>query len=190
MMTKRKTVALACALVVVGTVAVLVVPYRAWSYKGPGQLRDNGVLSYPRFQLELPTIPLGGKVHRRVTFTGIPSEDMSLMLYVVGSSFDDEKTLHAAQVQITAQLIEEATPATPRRVICTAAGTPSGKYPESQWVVTTSADHAAFWHCQCLRVPMSRERRYTLDLEISPTGSSLPPKVLVPTLEGGGVELP
>jgi hypothetical protein len=142
------------------------------------------------FQLELPRIVLGRQPRRSFTFTGVPSEEMSLMLYVEGSSLDDFDALKTVQMEITARLFEEATtPQTSRRALCEAKGSPSGKYPEFQWVVTASAYHAAFWHCQCLRMPLSKLRRYTLDLEITPTGPALPTKTLVPTLEGGGIQL-
>ena len=171
-------------------IVTLCVPHNVWSYEGPGKLRDNGLLSYPRFQLELPRVELGPGQQRSVTFTGVPSGEMSVMLYVTGSSLEDFDTLKALQVQITARLFEEATAATPRRVVCEATGVPSGTFPESQWVVTANRYQAALWHCRCLRISVSSERRYTLDLVITPTGPLFPPKVIVPTLEGGGVELP
>jgi len=155
-------------------------------------MRDNGVLSYPRYKLELPSVAVGEQL-RSFTFTGVPSEAMSLMLDVPGSSvgnFEELQRLQAVHAQITAQLFEEATALTPRRLVCSAEGSPDGAATESRWVVTGSSRSAALWHSRCLRVPISAERRYTLMLEIAGADSSGLVKVLVPTLEGGGFELP
>ena len=188
-LTKRNVAAVA-AVLLVAAVSVLVVPYRTWLYKGPGHLRDLGFLAYPRFRLELPQMTIGRDPSHIFTFERIPSEEMSVMLDVVDASIDDFDRLKTLPIQITARLFEEATFSTPRRRLCEATGSPSGKFPDSQWVATASAVHAAFWHPRCLRMPMRNERSYTLQVEIAPTGSSLPSETLVPTLQGGGFELP
>jgi hypothetical protein len=174
------------------TVLVLVVPHPVWSYRGPGTMRDYGLLSHPRYQLKLPSISVDDK-HRSFAFAGVPSEEMSLQLYIVGSTIDNGRTfetLKTLHTQITAQLFEEATSLTPRRALCSATGSPAGVSMASRWVVTGNDTFAALWHAHCLRVPMSKERRYTLTVEIAADDSSSLAKVLVPTLEGGGYELP
>ena len=188
MLTKRNVAGVA-AVLLVAAVVVLVVPYRTWLYKGPGHLRDLGFLAYPRFRLELPQMTIGRDPNHTFTFDRIPSEEMSVVLDVVDGSLDDFDRLKTFPVQITARLFEEATVSTPRRRLCEATGSPSGKFPDAQWVVTGSAVHAAFWHPRCLRMPMSSDRSYTLQVEITPTGPS-PSTTLIPTLQGGGIELP
>jgi hypothetical protein len=172
------------------TVVVLFVPHPVWSYRGPGTMRDYGLLSYPRYELKLPSISVDDK-HRSFTFAGVPSEEMSLQLHIVGATIDNLETpLAKLHTQITAQLFEEATPLTPRRILCSATGSPAGASMDSRWVVTGNYSFAALWHARCLRVPMSTERRYTLTLDLAAADSSSLAKVLVPTLEGGGYELP
>ena len=176
-------------VILVITVVVLFVPRPVWSYRGPGTMRDNGVLSYPRYVLKLPSISVDDK-HGSFTFAGVPSEEMSLQLYIVGATLDKLETpLAKLHTQITAHLFEEATPSTPRHILCSATGSPAGASMDSRWVVTGNYAFAALWHARCLRVPMSKERRYTLTLDIAADSSPLA-KVLVPTLEGGGNELP
>jgi hypothetical protein len=187
-MTKRNAV-LTCALLVGAIVVAFLLPYRAWLYEGPGNLRDSGFLSYPRYQLEFPQIARDDSRHT-YTFTGVPSEEMTLMLYVVGSSLDDFDALEKAPVQITAQLFEDATGTTPRRTVCEATGSPAGREKGARWIVTRGPYDAAFWHPRCLRMPLSSQRAYTLHLEITSTDPSSLRKALVPTLEGGGIELP
>jgi hypothetical protein len=171
------------------TVVVLFVPHSVWSYRGPGTMRDYGVLGYPRYELKLPSMSVGDK-YRSFSFTGVPSEEMSLELYVVGTTIERLTPLTKWHAQITAQLFEEATPLMPRRVLCSATGSPSEGQRDGRWVVTGSSIHAALWHAECLRIPMSKERRYTLTLEIAGADSSSLARVLVPTFEGGGYELP
>lgn len=162
------------------TVGVLFIPHPVSSYKGPGTMRDYGLLSYPRYDK-----------NRNFTFAGVPSEEMSLQLYIVGATIDRLETpLAKLSTQITAQLFEEATPTTPRRVLCSATGSPAGASMDSRWVMTGNYTFAALWHARCLRMPMAKERRYTLTLDIVPADSSSLAKVLVPTLQGGGYELP
>ena len=153
-------------------------------------MRDYGLLSHPRYELKLPGISVDDE-SRSFTFAGVPSEEMSLQLNVVGATVDKLETpLAKLHTQITAQLFEEATPLTPRRMLCSATGSPAGASMESRWVVTGNYTFAAFWHPRCLRVPMSKERRYTLTLDIAAADPSSLAKVLVPTFEGGGYELP
>jgi hypothetical protein len=186
---KPKKIAFAGVLILCLVAGVFFVPHQIWSYSGPGTMRDDGVLSYPRYKLELPSVAVGEQL-RSFTFTDVPSEAMSLKLYIPGSSVSNVEELQAVHLQITAQLFEEATALTPRRLVCSAEGSPDGAAMESRWVVTGSSRSAALWHSRCLRVPISAERRYTLMLEIAGTDSSGLVKVLVPTLEGGGFELP
>ena len=74
-------------------------------------MRDNGVLSYPRYQLRLPNITVGKEKFRSFTFVGIPSQEMSLVLYLEGISInsrDDADRLRTLDTQIRAQVVEEA----------------------------------------------------------------------------------
>jgi hypothetical protein len=170
---------------------VLFVPRPVWSYKGPGTMRDYGVLSHPRYQLKLPRMS-AEQTYRSFSFAGVPSEEMTLELYIADATLDKlERPLQALDTQITAQLFEEATPFAPRRVLCSATGSPSAVSSDARWVVWTDYNtFVALWHSRCLRVPMSKDRRYTLTLEIADSGLSSLAKILVPTLEGGGYELP
>jgi hypothetical protein len=168
---------------------VLVVPHREWSYSGPGTMRDDGILSYPRYRLELPRVGVVESL-QRFTFTGVPSQEMSVQLYLPGFTMEDIEQLRRVHLRITTRLFEEATAASPRRLLCSATGTPDGMAMDSRWVVTGSYDSAALWHSHCLRVPMSDRRQYTLILEIVDSNLSGIVKVLVPALQGGGFELP
>jgi hypothetical protein len=116
---------------------------------------------------------------------------MDLRLDVPGATIDKLDTpLAKLRMQISATVFEEATPLTPRRVLCAATGSPAGVSMDSRWVVTGSVESASLWHAHCLRVPMRKGRRYTLTLDIMEDESSSLVKSLVPILEGGGYELP
>jgi hypothetical protein len=153
-------------------------------------MRDYGLLSYPRYELKLPGISTEDK-YTSFSFAGVPSEEMTLELYIVDATLDKlDKPLAALDTQITAHLFDEATPLVPRRVLCSATGSPSTASRDSRWVATGNYEFVALWHSRCLRVPMSKDRRYTLTLEIADSGLSSLAKILVPVLKGGGSELP
>jgi hypothetical protein len=185
---KTKTIALVGLLGLAALAGAFCVPHRVWSYSGPGTMRDGGILSYPRYRLDLPTVAVR-QSFQSFTFSGVPSEEMSVMLYVPGGVMDDIDKVEGMPLQITVRLFEEATASTPRRLLCTAIGKPRVPI-ESEWVVTGSYNSLALYHCRCLRVPMSAGRRYTLDLEIAGSDPSGLLKAVVPALEGGGFELP
>ena len=186
---KIKTIAFIGILSLGVGVGVLLVPHRVWSYSGPGTMLDGGILSYPRYRLELPRVEVNQSL-QRFTFTGVPSEEMSVQLYLPGYTMDDIEKLRRVHLRITTRLFEVATAVAPERLVCSATGTPDSAAMDSRWVVTGSHDSAALWHCRCLRVPMSGRRQYTFTLEMVGSDPSGLVKALVPTLEGGGFELP
>lgn len=168
---------------------ILFVPYRTWSYSGPGAIHDHGLISRPRFSIALPTMKLDEAQSRSFTFSGPPSEEMSLQLYVVGGSFNDEAVLTKLRTQMSARLVDVTAPQSPI-VLCSASGTPATPDRDGRWVLMTSGFEAAYWHSDCLGVTLSRKGTYTLYLEIQSPDPSSPARLLVPTIEGGGIELP
>ncbi len=54
----------------------------------------------------------------------------------------------------------------------------------------SSVNETAYWHPGCRNFQVETSREYTLELSIGRPAEGTPPFKLIPTLEGGGNELP
>ena len=186
----RTGVRVVILLVVTAPIAWCYLPWRLWRYNGPGEISDSGVISYPRFHIRFPAIPLHSDKTSSFTFSGAPATRMSLQLYVLGAGGNEAEVLENLDVKIRASIIQEPTNRTTRVETCTASGTPNSKRESERWVLMSGRDVAAFWHQDCIDQPFNPSNRYTLTIATQPSGSNMPQFTLAPTLEGGGIELP
>jgi hypothetical protein len=115
---------------------------------------------------------------------------MSFQLYVEGAGSQQVEELERLELEIDASLIQESTGLTPPVQVCKATGTPTSKVERTRWVVMSGGNVAALWHEACLDMSMSANHRYTLTVTTRPSSATLPTFNVVPTLEGGGIELP
>jgi len=127
---------------------------------------------------------------------------MSLQLYAEGESGDNRPELTNLNTQFEALLVDQN-----GRVMCQAAGiVPKENEPcddcniptdeeikarrEKEWVLMSGPDEAAYWHENCLRVQLKPSDSYTLRLRIQNIDPKTPRINLIPTLEGGQLDLP
>jgi hypothetical protein len=143
-------------------------------------MSDSGVFSYPRYHARLQPVPLDKQAQYTVALSGLPSEHMNLLFYVSGGNQAAREALQSVSAQLSVSL--ERAGAEP---ICSARGSLG-----SGWVLMSSISSAAFWQRACTDLPIRAEASYLLHLEVSPAGPNAAHLVLVPTLEGGGNELP
>jgi hypothetical protein len=158
--------------------------YRISDYHGDGHIRDSGVWTYPRYNVELGQIPLFENGVHQFRLAGLPSEEMTLKLIVVGKTEKDTAELTGLNTNIEATLKDDQ-----GRVACKAAGSPSELH-DNAWILTSSDDRAAFYNRRCVDVEVRRQRSYTLELTLTHVDSSSPKAFLVPVISGGGIELP
>lgn len=182
-------IGLGAVAVVALAVAWAWLPWRNWRYRGPGQFSDSGLLAYPRFRIRFPELRLNRANTASFTVRGLPTERMSLELYVPGADERNRSELENLSTQIVAEIVEEASSFAPRRVVCSAVGSPSASLDDSRWVLKGGAEEA-FWHRACIDRTFSPGREYSLVVSIRPVRPGSPGFALVPTLEGGGIELP
>jgi len=74
--------------------ALAIIGWSPWSglrFRGDGTFSDGGFFSYPRYVLTFPDMPLYESGERRFHFRGLPNEKMTLLLYVKGSSGNNEE---------------------------------------------------------------------------------------------------
>jgi len=123
-----------------------------------------------------------------------------------GKSDDNRKELTNLSTEIEATLVDQN-----RRVVCQASGiVPKESDPcdckkddckvwsdaeiearrQKEWVLMSGGDEAAYWHVNCLRMRLKPSDSYTLKLRVLAVDPQTPHIKLVPTLEGGQLDLP
>ena len=159
--------------------------YRTSEYRGDGQIRDSGFWTYPRYHVELEKIPFYENGVHQFRLAGLPSEEMSLELVVVGKTDKDRVELTRLKTNIEATLRDDL-----GHVICKAAGLPSNGIRDNAWILTSSDDRAALYNHPCVDVQIHKQRSYSLELTLTQVDSGSPKAFLVPVISGGGNELP
>ena len=124
--------------------------YSPSEYRGAAPMRDTGVFSYPRYHATLGEIPLADAGDNTLKFSGLPSERMTLQLYVVGGSDADGDLLRSLTTELSAYIVDSQ-----GQVICSAIGTPSKSDSTARWALMSSGVDAAYWHDHC-RMSLSR----------------------------------
>lgn len=177
-------------ILVIGAIGIvwLADEYPALRFRGDGRFSGGPVLGYwIRFR-RIPLYAPGEYVFR---FRGAPKEEMSLQLYTEEKNFDYEAELTHSGTMIEARLVDQN-----GHMVCEAVGSPlvgSGKVDRDNqkgWVTMIGGDEAAYWNGNCLRLPLKPSDSYTLTIRIGEIDSKSPKINLIPTLEGGQLDLP
>lgn len=178
--------------------------YPALRFRGDGHLSGGPVFGYWIRMRPIPFYQAGEHVFH---FSGMPNEELSLQLYADGKSNDDRKELTNLDTEIEATLVDQN-----RRVVCEASGVvPKESDPcdckdgkndckvwtdaeiearrQKEWVLMSGGD-AAYWHENCLRMPLKPTDSYTLTLRIRNLDPRTPKINLIPTFEGGQPDMP
>lgn len=192
-------------------IAVLALPllfvfadeYPALRFRGDGQFSGGPVFGY---WIRLRPIPFYQAGEHVFHLRGMPNEEMSLQLYAEGKSDDNRKELTNLSTEIEATLVDQN-----RRVVCQASGiVPKESDPcdckkddckvwtdaeiearrQKEWVLMSGGDEAAYWHVNCLRMRLKPSDSYTLKLRVLAVDPQTPHIKLIPTLEGGQLDLP
>jgi hypothetical protein len=159
--------------------------YRISEFYGDGHIRDSGVWTYPRYHVEFSEIPLFENGEHRFRLAGLPSEEMSLELLVVGKTEKDRAERTRLKTDIAASLKDDK-----GRDVCKAGGIPSDGQQGDAWIRASSDDRAALYNRACVDVQVHRKRSYILELTLTQVDHSSPRAFLVPVFSGGGNELP
>jgi hypothetical protein len=182
----RKKILLMVVLAVLTALALIAwSPWSTLRFKGEGSLSDNGFFSYPRFVLRFPEMSLNESGERGFHFQGLPSEEMTLLLYVNGSSGSGEERSRLTKLPVS---IEAVITDSHAKQVCKAAGRPADSNEDGIWVLMSGAD-AAYWHWQCNHVPIRSSESYDLLIRVV-SAAHQGQVVVTPILRGGGLELP
>jgi len=161
-------------------------PWNVWRYRGDAKFSDGGFFSYPRYVLTFPDIPLYEGGEYRFRLQRLPSEEMTLMLYVKNSSGSEEERPRLTSLPTS---IEAVLTDSHRKDVCHASGRPEDSNKDGIWVLMSGAE-AAYWHWQCTRVPIHSNESYNLVLRVTIVDQTAEKVVVTPRFEGGGLELP
>lgn len=171
--------------------------YPALRFRGDGRFSGGPVFGY---WIRLKAIPFGQTGEYSFHFRGMPNEEMSLQLYTVGES--GRSALTNLSTQLEAVLTDQK-----GRVVCAGAGVvpkegepcddckiPTDKEIEArrqkEWVLMSGPNEAAYWHVNCLNMRLKPSDSYTLKLRVLAVDPQTPHINLIPTLEGGQLDLP
>ncbi len=175
--------------------------YPALRFRGDGHFSGGPVFGY---WIRLRPIPFHQPGEYMFHLRGMPNEEMSLQLYAEGKTGDNRSELTNLNTQLEALLVDQN-----GRVVCQGSGVvPKESDPcdckddckvwtdaeiearrQKEWVLMSDGD-AAYWHENCLRVRLKPTDSYMLTLRIRNLDPRTPKINLIPTFEGGQLDLP
>jgi hypothetical protein len=169
----------------------------ALRFRGDGRFSGGPVFGY---WIRLKAIPFGQAGEYSYHFRGMPNEEMSLQLYTDGEN--GRSALTNLSTQLEAVLTDQK-----GRVVCVGTGVvpkesdpcddckvPTDKEIETrrqkEWILMSGPNEAAYYHVNCLNMRLKPSDSYTLKLRILAVDPQTPHINLIPTLEGGQLDLP
>jgi hypothetical protein len=178
MMRRSAAVIFACVLISSCYVAT---HYSGWRYRG-GRLVNNGLFSRPRYEAQFPAIALNVPGNYEYTFSRFPADDSLVMLTM--SSEPSVASIERLATTVRLRVVDQN-----NQVQCDATGSPRGKDYE-QLIVTSSTGTEGLWHVKCARLRLQTCNPCRLQISIGPVDPATPGVKIVPTIRGGGYELP
>lgn len=175
-MSRTKSIILTIILTVI-TGLWLADEYPYFRFHGDAKFSGGPILGY---QIEMKPIPFDQAGEYVFHFRGIPHEEMSLQLYAEGKAYENREELTHLNTTLDALLVDRN-----GHVVCQASGMPRDGQNEHIWVVMSGGSEAAFWHWNCVHMPLKPSESYTLTLRISNIDPKTPKINLLPVLEGG-----
>lgn len=151
--------------------------YPAMRFRGDAIFSGGPVFGYTIRMHPVPFYRDGEYVFH---FRGMPEEEMSLQLYAEGKTDSDRQELTDLQTTIDALLVDHN-----GSVVCQATGMARDGQNEHIWVVMSGPMEAAFWHWNCVHMPLKSSESYTLTLRIRNVDPKTPKINLLPVFEGG-----
>ena len=155
--------------------------YIGWRYRG-GRLIDNGILSRPRYQAQFGDVPFNVPGTYTFTFSRFPGPDAVVMLAT--PSEPPEEAIQNLATQVQLRVVDQD-----GKVHCDGSGSPRGNG-DNRLVVTSSKGVLGLWHTSCVHLELAVCNPCQLHVSVDAVDPATPALLLVPTVEGGGVELP
>jgi hypothetical protein len=195
---KRRNLVLLTSLLALQIVAVACLRYSKKSFKGPAAVTDTGAFSYYRYHfLFYPKLPLRQKGDQTYQFRGVPTDEMAVSFAIVPFDSSQVDLLESLTTVLSAEMRDEN-----GNLICSASGPLSeslrgtsvkdkhGKWTDSHWILGHNGTYGSFWSAACTDIRMEHRRSYVLKVKLDQIDPRAPDQMLLPRIEGGGIELP
>lgn len=160
------------------------IAYKPSEFRGAGPLQDDGFFSYYRYHAPVGEFPFNAEGAYQFPFSGLPSEEMVLMFYILGYNTKNRTDIEALTTVLSAEIVDAS-----GRVICSASASPAMPSPNT-WTLMSGPFEAAYWHQDCVARQYSRRAAYSLRVKVQAPDPKSPKVTLRAMLEGGGNELP
>jgi hypothetical protein len=180
-MTRSKQIILTAVLSIIALLC-LIDEYPFLRFHGDARFSGGPVLGY---RIVMRTIPFNQEGEYVFHFRGLPDEELSLELQVEGKTDKDREELTHLDTKLSALLVDQN-----NHIVCQASGVPKDGNNEHIWVVMSGGNDVAFWHWNCVHMPLKPSVSYTLTLRVSNVDPKTPKINLLPVLEGGRPDLP
>jgi hypothetical protein len=151
-------------------------------FHGDAKFSGGPVFGY---EIKMRPLPFNQAGQYLFHFRGIPNEDMTLMLYAEGKTDENREELTHLDTTLDALLVDQN-----GHTVCQASGMAREGQNEHIWVLMSGGSDAAFWHWNCVHMPLKSSVSYTLTIGISNVDAKTPNIKLLPVLEGGKLDLP
>jgi len=169
----------------IALIAVFAVPllllfadeYPALRFRGDGKFSGGPIFGYSIKMRRIPFYQPGEYVFH---FRGMPNEEMSLHLHAEGKTYRDREELTHLETTLDALLVDQN-----GRVVCQATGMAREGQNEHIWVLMSRGDEEAFWHWNCVHMPLKSSESYTLTLRNRNVDPRTPRINMLPVFEGG-----
>jgi hypothetical protein len=155
--------------------------YSGWLYRG-GRLVNNGIFSRPRYEAQFPAIPLNVPGSYEYSFSRFPAADAHVMLAT--PSGPSIPSIERLTTIVRLRVVDES-----NQVLCDATGSPGGEDNE-RLIVNSSKDVLGLWHKRCTALQLRTCNSCRLLISIGPVDPNTHGVLIIPTIQGGGIELP
>lgn len=155
--------------------------YDGWRYRG-GPFANHGLFARPRYEARFAAIPFNVPGSYEYSFRRFPADDAYVMLAT--PSGPPPASIERLTTMVQLRVVDAN-----GQLRCAASGFPAGKG-EAQLVVNSSAVVLGLYHLRCGLIELRACDPCHLHVGISQVDMATPAIVLVPTLRGGGYELP
>jgi hypothetical protein len=142
---------------------------------------NNGLFSRPRFEARFPAIRLNVPGSYEYTFSRFPAADGAVVL--AGDS--PVSSIARLTTRVGFRVVDEN-----NQLRCEATGSPLGKG-NDQLVIHSSSERVIdLWLTPCARLQLRTCNPCRLFIAVGPVDPATPGVLFVPTIHGGGLELP
>lgn len=156
-----------------------------WFYRG-GRLVNHGLFTRPRYEATFSSVPLEQPGRYEYTFSYFPvrGDDSAIMLVPEG----EQPVASVARLvtTISIRVVDQS-----NQVQCEATGTPDGTDDHVRWLVWSNGNIVlGLYHVKCARLRLHECAPCRLSIAVGPVDPRTPRIRIIPTIQGGGLELP